>query len=109
MARRNRCPLNGVWRRRRWRKIRREEADAAAEGAFVVVVVADKKSGGNRRGWRRHDQNFTQNLTPVRPAHVPLSQGEGQRQGYPTRRLLLPIGEGEMAGLAALAAVALAL
>jgi len=78
-------------------------------GAFVVVVVVtDKECGGNEGGRRRHTRNLSQNLTPVRCAHVPLSQGEGQRQRCPTRWPFLPIGEGEMAGLAAVAAVALA-
>jgi len=55
-------------------------------GVFVVVVVAaDKEGGGSERERRRHAQNITPS------------------------RSLLPFGEGEMAGLAALAAVSLAL
>jgi len=50
----------------------------------VVVVVTDKEHGGNRRGWRRHARNITPS------------------------RSLLPIGEGKMAGLAAVAAVTVA-
>ncbi|MBL8119066.1 MAG: hypothetical protein JNJ78_16145 [Anaerolineae bacterium] len=56
-------------------------------GVFVVVVVvaADKEGGGSERERRRQAQNITPS------------------------RSLLPFGEGEMAGLAALAAVSLAL
>ena len=48
-------------------------------GAFVVVVVVvtDKECGGNERRWR------------------------GQARKLTPSRTLLPIGEGEMAGLAA--------
>ncbi|MBN8618845.1 MAG: hypothetical protein J0L63_08055 [Anaerolineae bacterium] len=77
------------WRRRRRRRggeRRRESAEVPAEGVFVVVVVVvtDKEYGGSEGRRRRQAQNLTPSIA------------------------LLPFGEGEMAGLASLAAVTLA-
>jgi len=74
-----------------------KQAMLPPRGAFVVVVVvaADKEGGGNEGGRRR--QGF----------RCVMGNGVMPDSMYAVRRWL-PIGEGEMAGLAALAAVALA-
>ncbi|MBN8619694.1 MAG: hypothetical protein J0L63_12360 [Anaerolineae bacterium] len=82
--------------------MRREEGDAAAGGAFVVVVVVvtDKECG-------------TPSGTSCRLPRMQGRQNTGESGADKIRsssleRLLLPISEGEVAGLAALAAVTLA-